>query len=450
MSSNTSTTEPPTTSTPSSSSSDEKLPPTIFCIGMAGSGKTTFMQRLNSHIHSEGNRPYVINLDPAVLKVPFGTNIDIRDSVNYRKVMEQYNLGPNGAIMTSLNLFATKIDQVLGIAEKRASAGTISNIIVDTPGQIECFIWSASGAIVTDAFASAFPTMIAYIVDTPRSASPTTFMSNMLYACSILYKTKLPMIIVFNKTDAKDASFAKEWMTNFEAFQAALMTDDYLNGDESGGGSGYMASLMNSMSLVLEEFYNHLEVVPVSSYTGDGFDEFLKAVDRKVEEYNQDYKAEREKVLKEREVSAKERKAADLTRLLNDMGLEKDKKSGETGADGKSKKETTKKQGGVVADSISDVEDDEEDDVDPDDYEDDLSSRFREGPAHLGGSGGGSGVQNEFFAGRDYGYGNRQGDINDESDQGLQQRYQDALKATARSDDDERIERMLKELGKSK
>ena len=47
-------------------------------------------------------------------------------------------------------------------------------------------------------------------------------MSNMLYACSILYKTKLPMILVFNKTDVKDASFAKEWMTDYDAFQAAL------------------------------------------------------------------------------------------------------------------------------------------------------------------------------------------------------------------------------------
>ena len=53
-------------------------------------------------------------------------------------------------------------------------------ILVDTPGQIEIFTWSASGAIITEAFASTFPTMIAYVVDTARSAAPQTFMSNML------------------------------------------------------------------------------------------------------------------------------------------------------------------------------------------------------------------------------------------------------------------------------
>lgn len=89
---------------------------TVICIGMAGSGKTTFMQRLNSHFHAAKQPPYVINLDPAVLKIPYGANIDIRDAIKYKKVMENYQLGPNGAIVTSLNLFSTKIDQVIKLA----------------------------------------------------------------------------------------------------------------------------------------------------------------------------------------------------------------------------------------------------------------------------------------------------------------------------------------------
>ena len=87
---------------------------------MAGSGKTTFMQRINAHLHAQNEPPYVINLDPAVLNVPFESNIDIRDSVNYKEVMKQYNLGPNGGILTALNLFTTKLDQVIELVEKRA------------------------------------------------------------------------------------------------------------------------------------------------------------------------------------------------------------------------------------------------------------------------------------------------------------------------------------------
>jgi len=32
--------------------------------------------------------------------------------VNYKNVMKQYGLGPNGGILTSLNLYATRVDQV--------------------------------------------------------------------------------------------------------------------------------------------------------------------------------------------------------------------------------------------------------------------------------------------------------------------------------------------------
>lgn len=115
-------------------------------------------------------------------------------------LQQRYNLGPNGGILTALNLFTTKFDQVLDLVEKRAETveyvlvisimnsllplvRSRSHIILDTPGQIEIFTWSASGAIITDAVSSSFPTVVAYIIDTPRTTAPATFMSNMLYAC---------------------------------------------------------------------------------------------------------------------------------------------------------------------------------------------------------------------------------------------------------------------------
>lgn len=305
----------------------------LFLTHATGSGKTTFMQRINAHLHGKDEPPYVINLDPAVLNVPFDANIDIRDSVNYEEVMKQYNLGPNGGILTSLNLFATKVDQIVNLLEKRAKPDPekpdrkpIDRIIVDTPGQIEAFVWSASGTILLESLASSFPTVIAYVIDTPRTASTSTFMSNMLYACSILYKTKLPMILVFNKTDVKDASFAKEWMTDFEAFQDALRQDeesDSLGGVEGGGhgGSGYMGSLLNSMSLMLEEFYSHLSMVGVSSRMGTGVDEFFEAVEEKKQEFLRDYLPELERRRQEREDQKKKSRDKELGRMMSDMSV---------------------------------------------------------------------------------------------------------------------------------
>ncbi|KAG0313429.1 hypothetical protein BG000_005893, partial [Podila horticola] len=238
--------------------------------------------RLNAHLHAKKQPPYILNLDPAVGALPFQANIDIRDTVNYKEVMKQYNLGPNGGILTALNLFTTKFDQVLGFVEKRAP--TLDYILVDTPGQIEIFTWSASGSIITDTLAASYPTMIAYIIDTPRTASPATFMSNMLYPLQD---------------------------QNFESFQEALQKD-----------KSYMSSLMNSMSLVLDEFYAHLKVVGVSAVTGAGMDDFLKAVDEAVVEYDTEYKPELERVLEERRQKQEAEKEEQMARLMKDMAME--------------------------------------------------------------------------------------------------------------------------------
>ncbi len=342
------------------------------------------MQRINAHLHAQKEPPYVINLDPAVINVPFESNIDIRDSVNYKEVMKQYNLGPNGGILTSLNLFSTKVDQIVKLLEKRTqvdptqpSKKPIKNIIVDTPGQIEVFVWSASGTILLESFASSFPTVIAYIIDTPRSASTSTFMSNMLYACSILYKTRLPMILVFNKTDVKDMNFAHEWMTDYDAFRDALRQDEENNafGDIEGevgvGGSGMMGNLINSMSTMLEEFYAHLSIVGVSSMTGHGVDDFFTAVQEKADEFMRDYQPELEKKRQERDEAKKRSRQKELDKMMKGMNISADSRA-TTGADIEDK-DIDVLMGGDVDDA-----DDDDDDWGPDDeYDrDGLQSRY--------------------------------------------------------------------------
>ncbi|XP_071598524.1 GPN-loop GTPase 1 isoform X1 [Heliangelus exortis] len=284
-----------------------KAPVCLLVLGMAGSGKTTFVQRLTAQLHGQHCPPYLINLDPAVRDLPFPANIDIRDTVKYKEVMKQYGLGPNGGIVTSLNLFATRFDQVMKFIEKRQNASKY--VIIDTPGQIEVFTWSASGTIITEALASSFPSVVVYVMDTSRSTNPITFMSNMLYACSILYKTKLPFIVVMNKTDIIDHSFAVEWMQDFETFQDALNQE-----------TSYVSNLTRSMSLVLDEFYSSLKVVGVSSVLGTGLDDFFVQLSKAVEEYEREYRPEYERLRKTAEEAQNKQKREQLEHLWKDMG----------------------------------------------------------------------------------------------------------------------------------
>ena len=159
----------------------------------------------------------MINLDPAVTFVPYSIDLDIRSFVNYEETMQKNKLGPNGAIMTCLNLYAAQIDGLIAHVNQAAAKGK-RVFIVDTPGQIEAFNWSASGQIIASALASVMPTSILYVVDLVKSQNPNTFMSNMLFCCSILFRLKLPVLLAFNKCDIEKSKEQAKWLSDYDTF----------------------------------------------------------------------------------------------------------------------------------------------------------------------------------------------------------------------------------------
>ncbi|XP_044762582.1 GPN-loop GTPase 1 [Coccinella septempunctata] len=255
----------------------KKGPICVIVLGMAGSGKTSLVSRLSE---SE-KKPYIVNLDPACLQTPYHANIDIRDSINYKETMKNYKLGPNGAIVTCLNLFATKCEEVVKVI--RDCPNDIC--LIDTPGQIEVFTWSVSGQIITQTLAQNFPTVVLYVIDSVRSTSPTTFMSNMMYACSTMYKYLVPFIAVMNKTDIVSHLYAKEWMTDVDSFMQVLDNED-----------SYLNTLNGRLALTLDIFYEDLKMCGFSAQTGDGIEDLFKLIEDAKDEYEKNYKKEYEQI----------------------------------------------------------------------------------------------------------------------------------------------------------
>lgn len=112
-------------------------------------------------------------------------------------------------------------------------------------------------------------------------------------------------------------------MHDFEAFQEALATHG--GARDSEGEPTYMNSLMNSMSLVLDEFYRNLKAVGVSSVTGQGIKEFFDAVEASREEYEKEYLPELERARAVREQTLQAAKDDSMNRMMKDLELDRER-----------------------------------------------------------------------------------------------------------------------------
>merc|ERR1711966_92827 len=132
-------------------------------------------------------------------------------------------------------------------------------ILIDTPGQIEIFTWSASGSIITESFSRKFPVILFYIIDVARTIHPLTFVSNILYSCSILYKTRLPILLILNKADITSVDFLKEWLNDNDAFDNILSKEKFFAG-----------SFARSLAFSIDIFHKKIPFLSISALSGIG------------------------------------------------------------------------------------------------------------------------------------------------------------------------------------
>lgn len=96
-------------------------------------------------------------------------------------------------------------------------------------------------------------------------------------------------------------------MTDFESFMNSLDTVS----NES-----YLANMNRSLALVLDEFYNELPAVGLSSFTGFGFDIFVPLIESSKMEYLNSYLPELEA---KRKAISERRQNNDLARMEEDI-----------------------------------------------------------------------------------------------------------------------------------
>ncbi|HUI23605.1 MAG TPA: ATP/GTP-binding protein [Nitrososphaerales archaeon] len=229
----------------------------VFVAGTAGSGKTLLTGALKDWYVNRGEDAIAVNLDPGVLDLPYEADVDIRESVQLQDVMEEYGLGPNGALVLAADLVATKLGQL----QEEIESCKAENVIIDTPGQTELFAYRESGEFIVNEL-KADSKLLLFLVDPLLASTPSNFLSLALLSASVGLRLNIPKITVLTKRDiAKDrVRQIAEWSKDSKAFEDAL----------AGTKNGEQYSLYSELFRSIRKLSFGADLYPVSSVTREG------------------------------------------------------------------------------------------------------------------------------------------------------------------------------------
>ena len=195
----------------------------MYIIGTAGSGKSLLTSTFVDWLQMKKLNVISLNLDPAVITLPYTPDVDVRDFVSIEEIIRKYGLGPNGSIIMAADLIAMQIDQL----KREVEAFNADYVVIDTPGQLELFAFRASGPYIAEGL-SDDPKAIIYLFDASFSSSPLNYVSNMFLAVAVHIRFLLPQVYALSKVDLlpiEKVEAILEWGSETEELDIAIDTE---------------------------------------------------------------------------------------------------------------------------------------------------------------------------------------------------------------------------------
>jgi hypothetical protein len=239
----------------------------IFVTGTAGAGKSLLVSKIYEYYIRNGAFASIFNLDPGVENLPYSCDIDVRDHIDIVSIMQQYDLGPNGALIMANDLIASKID----LLQEEVDKANPDYLIVDTPGQIELFAYRTSGPFFVQNLTAEEKVNI-FLYDGSLITTPINFVSIALLSTSIKLRLGISTINVISKTDLIGEKLKEilQWSTNLKALESAISNET--------DGETYALTTNILRSLNMSGFAQGL--IPISNVTGEGMVNLESALSR--------------------------------------------------------------------------------------------------------------------------------------------------------------------------
>ena len=192
----------------------------VFIVGTAGSGKSLLTSSLFEWLTVSKQKVGIVNLDPGVIVLPYTPNLDVRDYVNIRDLMEEHQLGPNGALVMATDLIAGQINTLAAEVEDL----NLDLVLVDTPGQMELFAFRISGQVMAKELTKRQKILV-YLFDSVFSINPLNYVSNLFLSAAVYNRFLLPQVHVLSKCDLLPPEKMEgilDWSTNQETLETAI------------------------------------------------------------------------------------------------------------------------------------------------------------------------------------------------------------------------------------
>ena len=240
----------------------------VFIIGTAGSGKSQLTASFEEWLKMSKQDVVTVNLDPGVLTLPYSPQVDVRDYVDVGSLMEEYSLGPNGALIMAADLVADQVEKVSKEIEELQS----DIVLVDTSGQMELFAFRASGPYIASELTKE-PKAIVYLFDAVFSVNPLNYVSNLFLSAAVYNRFLLPQMHLLSKCDLlpkQEVDRVVDWSSNPNALASAI--DEKLDGTKRLLGRNVMQAIYK---LGLK-----FPLTPISAKTSEGIINFNAALER--------------------------------------------------------------------------------------------------------------------------------------------------------------------------
>eukprot|EP00928_Gymnodinium_smaydae_P057081 TRINITY_DN40355_c0_g1_i1.p1 TRINITY_DN40355_c0_g1~~TRINITY_DN40355_c0_g1_i1.p1 ORF type:complete len:327 (-),score=78.15 TRINITY_DN40355_c0_g1_i1:36-1016(-) len=200
-------------------------------VGPPGAGKSTYctgMQQLFTVL----KRPVtLVNLDPANDELPYECDIDIRELVNVENVMNELNLGPNGALVYAMEYIEVNLDWLILRIRQATEGISAPYVLFDCPGQVELYTHHEVMTKMTQQLVKAMDLRLAavHLIDSTLCVDAYRYISAVLLALAAMMQMELPHINVLTKIDmlmdhTDDLSFRLDYYVDVNDLSHLLRT----------------------------------------------------------------------------------------------------------------------------------------------------------------------------------------------------------------------------------